>query len=180
MYEVAESKPQYQGRIFDVVTDQVTMADGTVAARDVVTKRGAVAVVAVDGDGQVVLVRQYRHPVRQYCWEIPAGLLDVDGEDPQATALRELAEEADLTAGRVEHLLSLYTSPGFTNEQTHVYLARDLSPVPDDDRHLRHEEEADMLVSLVPFAKALEMAISGEINNAVSVAGLLAAQTRLS
>ncbi len=178
MYEVVDSTKQFSGAIFDVVTDRLTMADGAVHPRDVVYKRGAVAVVALDAQGNVVLVRQYRHAARQYLWEIPAGLLDVDGEDPAATAVRELAEEADLLADRIEPLFSLFTSPGFTNETTHVYLAQGLSEVAEPDRHVRHAEEADMQTKIVPLATAIDMIFSGEITNAVSVAALLAVTAR--
>jgi ADP-ribose pyrophosphatase len=179
LYEVVESAKQFKGGIFEVITDHVTMPDGSVAPRDCVYKRGAVAVVALTAAREVVLVRQYRHPTRQYLWEIPAGLLDVDGEDPPATALRELAEETDFTAGRLDHLFSLFTSPGFTNEMTHVYLAQDLHEVPEKERHQRQGEEADMQIKLVPLASALQMITNGEISNAVSVAALLAAKSRL-
>ncbi|HEX6684046.1 MAG TPA: NUDIX hydrolase [Candidatus Limnocylindrales bacterium] len=158
------------------MTDRVTMPDGQVVTRDVVEKRGAVGVVALHDDGRVVLVRQYRHPVRQYLWELPAGLIDVDGEELPDVARRELMEEADLHAGRVEHLIDLYLSPGFTNERIRIFLATGLTEVPDGDRHTREAEEADMQVRSVPMAEALEMIMKGEITNAASVAGLLAAE----
>ena len=175
MYEVVKSEERYRGRIFSVVADEVTMADGSVASRDVVMKLGAVGVVAVDEDGHVVLVRQYRHAVRQYLWELPAGLVDVAGEDLVDTARRELAEETDLTASRVEHLLDLHLSPGFTNETIRLFLARDLSEVPHGDRHARVDEEADLQVRRLPLAEAVTMVLRGEITNAAAVAGLLAA-----
>ncbi len=178
MYEVVESTEQYHGRIFNVVTDQVRMPDGQVHPRDVVTKLHAVGVVPLDDQGRVVLIRQYRHPVREYLWELPAGLADIEGEDPIETARRELAEETDLVAGSLEHLLELHLSPGFTNESIRLYLARDLTEVHDDHRHVRVAEEADMQVRRVPLAEAVAMAFKGEITNAASVAGILAAAAR--
>lgn len=180
MYEVVNSEEQYRGRIFKVVTDHVTMPDGSVALRDVVHKHGAVGVVALDDHNRVVLVRQYRHPVGGYLWEVPAGLVDVEGEDLTQTALRELAEEADLVAGRIEHLLDLYLSPGFTSETIRLFLARELTPVPDGDRHEREAEEADIEVRLVPLDEAVQMVMKGEIANAASVAALLAAAQKQS
>jgi ADP-ribose pyrophosphatase len=175
LYEVVESTEKFNGAIFKVVTDRVIMPDGEVASRDVVTKRGAVGVVALDDEGRVVLVRQYRHPVRQYLWELPAGLIDVDGEELPDVARRELMEEADLHAGHVEHLVDLYLSPGFTDERVRIFLARELAEVPEGDRHTREAEEADMQVRLVPLAEAVQMVLKGEITNAASVAGVLAA-----
>lgn len=178
MYEVVNSVEQYQGRIFKVVTDNVTMPDGTVAPRDVVHKHAAVGVVALDGQGRVVLIRQYRHAVGGYLWEVPAGLADVDGEELIDTARRELAEEADLIAGRMEHLIDLHLSPGFTSESIRLFLARELVLVPDGDRHEREAEEADMQVRLVPLGEAVGMVLNGEITNAATVAGVLAASVK--
>jgi 8-oxo-dGDP phosphatase len=166
---------RYHGAIFSVYTDQVTMSDGSTAARDVVENRGAVVVVALDEQDRVVLIRQYRHPVGRHLWELPAGLRDVVGEDPALTAARELAEEVDLAAGRMEPLIDLYTSPGFADEQVRVFLARDLTDVPDTDRHMRTAEEADLEVRRVNLDECVAMVFRGEITNAAAVAGVLAA-----
>ncbi|GHJ48470.1 ADP-ribose pyrophosphatase [Catellatospora sp. TT07R-123] len=175
MYEVVDSIVRFTGRVFGVRTDSVTMPDGSVAPRDVVSHVGAVVVAALDDRDHVVLVRQYRHPVGRYLWELPAGLMDVSGEDLATAALRELAEEADLTAGRVDLLVDLHTSPGFSNELVRVFLARDLAEIPEADRHVRGDEEADMQVARVPLDEALAMVADGRISNAAAVAGLLAA-----
>ncbi|MEV1015805.1 NUDIX hydrolase [Micromonospora sp. NPDC049801] len=174
-YEVRSREERYRGRIFDVVTEEVTMPGGGTALRDLVRHVGAVAVVALDDAGQVVLIRQYRHPVGRPLWELPAGLMDVSGEELPAAALRELAEEADLTAGRIDVLVDLHSSPGFTNEIVRVFLARDLADVPADERHERHDEEADLQVVRVDLDEAVGMVLAGEITNASAVAGLLAA-----
>lgn len=175
LYEVVGSTERFTGRVFTVVTDQLKMPDGSVAARDYIRHVGSVGVVALDATDRVVLVRQYRHPVRRYLWELPAGLIDVAGEALAAAALRELAEEADLTARRVDLLVDLFTTPGCSSELIRVFLARDLVEVPYADRHVRTGEEADMVVARVPLDEALAMVDDGRITNAAAVAGLLAA-----
>ncbi|NJP35318.1 NUDIX domain-containing protein [Micromonospora thermarum] len=174
-YELRSRTERYRGRIFEVVSDEVTMPGGGTAVRDHVRHVGAVAVVALDDAGQVVLIRQYRHAVGRHLWELPAGLMDVTGEDPAVTAGRELAEEADLSAGRLDVLVDLHSSPGFTNELVRVFLARDLADVPADQRHDRREEEADLQVVRIDLDEAVGMVLNGEITNASAVAGLLAA-----
>ncbi|MBB4745331.1 ADP-ribose pyrophosphatase [Actinoplanes octamycinicus] len=170
-----KSTERYRGAIFDVVTDEVTMSDGGTAERDVVRNKGAVVVVALDEQDRVVLIKQYRHALGARIWELPAGLRDVDGEDPALTAARELAEEVDLTAGRMDRLIELHTSPGFSTEHVLIYLARELAPVPDAERHERTAEEADLEVVRVGLDEAVAMVFRGEITNAAAVAGLLAA-----
>ncbi|WP_290858014.1 NUDIX hydrolase [Hamadaea sp.] len=178
-YRVVETTERYHGRIFDVVTDLVEMPGGGVAPRDYLKHVGAVGVVALDDEQRVVLVRQYRHPVRRFLWELPAGLVDVAGEEPASTALRELAEEADLTAGRVEHLVDLHTTPGASSEMIRLFLATELREVGHADRHERTDEEAEIEVRRVPLADALKMIFGGEITNGPAVAGLLAADAVL-
>lgn len=166
---------RYEGPIFSVFTDEVTMSSGRTAHRDVVQNKGAVGVVALDEVGRVVLIRQYRHAVGQRLWELPAGLRDVEGEDLARTAARELAEEADLEAGQYHLLIDLFTSPGFADETIRIFLARDLSPVPDDSRFERTDEEADLEVAWIDLDEAVAMIFRGEITNAAAVGGLLAA-----
>ncbi len=174
-HETVARIERYRGPIFDVVTDEVTMSHGGTAKRDVVRNRGAVVVVALDEAGRVVLIRQYRHALGTRIWELPAGLRDVEDEDPALTAARELAEEADLTAGRMDKLVEVHTSPGFSTEHVLVYLARDLAPVPHTERFTRNDEEADLEVTRVDLDEAVAMVLRGEITNAAAVAGLLAA-----
>ncbi|MFC7762063.1 NUDIX domain-containing protein [Catellatospora bangladeshensis] len=174
-YEVVDSTERYAGRIFRVATDRVRMPGGEVAPRDVVRHVGAVGVVALDDQDRVVLVRQYRHPVARYLWELPAGLIDVQGEGLAAAAQRELAEEADLVAGRIDLLVDMFTTPGCSDELIRIFLARELTAVPEHERHVRTEEEADMRVELVPLDEALDMVFDGRIANGPAVGGLLAA-----
>ncbi|MBM7086852.1 MULTISPECIES: NUDIX domain-containing protein [Micromonospora] len=174
-YELRSRVQRYAGRIFTVVTDEVTMPGGGTATRDYARHVGAVAVVALDDAGQVVLVRQYRQPVGRHLWELPAGLMDVAGEDLPVAAARELAEEADLTAARWDLLVDVHTSPGFSDEVVRVFLARELAEVPVGQRHERHDEEADLQVVRIDLDEAVGMALAGEITNGPCVAGLLAA-----
>lgn len=133
-YEVVASRTIHQGRVIDLHVDQVRMPGGEVAERDVVEHPGAVMIVALDEMDRTLLVTQYRHPVRGWLTELPAGLLDRAGEDPYAAARRELYEEADLSADTWHTLLDLRTSPGGMNEPGRVYLARDLRLVPELQR----------------------------------------------
>lgn len=174
-YEVVARHERFSGSMFSVVTDEVTMPGGGVAARDYMRHVGAVGVVAVDDRDRVVLVRQYRHPLARRLWELPAGLMDVDGEDLAAAALRELAEEADLVARRIDLLIDLHTSPGCSNEVIRLFLARDLSRVPDGERHDRRDEEADLDIVWYDLDEAVARVFAGQITNAAAVGGILAA-----
>jgi ADP-ribose pyrophosphatase len=174
-HETLSRTPRYSGPVFSVYTDKVTMSGGGTAERDVTENKGAVGVVAVDDVGRVVLVRQYRHPVHRRLWELPAGLRDVDGEELPVTAGRELAEEADLTAGRWDLLVDLHTSPGFSNETIRIFLARNLAPVPENERHERTDEEADLEIAWFDLDEAVAMVLRGEITNSSAVGGLLSA-----
>lgn len=172
-FAVRGSTQQFAGSMFRVVTDEVEMPDGAVAQRDYMRHIGSVGVVPYDEHGRVVLVRQYRHPVRRQLWELPAGLVDVAGEPLPEVALRELAEETDLTAGRLDLLVDLHTSPGCSDEWIRIFLARDLAPAPHE--HAREHEEATMTVARFPLDDAVRMIFRGEITNAAAVAGVLAA-----
>jgi len=174
-HETLSRTERYAGPIFTVFSDQVTMSDGDPAWRDVVENKGAVGVAAIDDVGRVVLIRQYRHPVRRRLWELPAGLRDVQGEDLARTAARELAEESDYRAGRFDLLVDLHTSPGFSDETIRIFLARELSPVPQDERHDRTGEEADIEIAWFDLDEAVAMVLRGEITNAAAVGGLLSA-----
>jgi 8-oxo-dGTP pyrophosphatase MutT (NUDIX family) len=174
-YAVLASRERFAGNVFRVVTDEVEMPDGTVADRDYMVHIGAVGVVALDSAGRVVLVRQYRHPLRRELWELPAGLLDLAGEPAVAAAARELAEEADLTAARWDLLVDLHTTPGCSTERIRLFLARDLAPVPEAARHTRTHEETHMTIHWFDLDEAVGMALAGEITNAACVCGVLAA-----
>jgi 8-oxo-dGDP phosphatase len=178
-YEVRQTQQRFHGPVFDLVTDEVAMPDGSIAARDYIRHGGAVSVVALYSDQSVVLVRQYRHATREVLWELPAGLLDVPGEDPAEAAARELAEEAGLVAARWEPLIAVYTSPGLSNEIIRIFLAQELSPVGAEFSFTREFEEAELTTHVVPLTEAVAMVDRGEITNGPSALGLFAAQHRL-
>ncbi|WP_439029014.1 NUDIX domain-containing protein [Gordonia terrae] len=173
-FEVKGSRTVYDGAIIALRLDDVEMPGGRVAEREVVEHFGAVAILARDDAGRVAMVRQYRHPVGRRLLELPAGLLDQADEEPLAAAQRELAEEADLAADSWHVLVDLALSPGFTDEALRLYLAEGLHHL---DEAERVDEEADMSVEWVPLNDAVAKVLAGEIVNATSVAGILAAAT---
>ena len=170
-YEALSSETVYRGRVVALRRDIVSMPGGTTSQRDVVVHPGAVGVVALDGD-QVLLVTQYRHPVLRPLDELPAGLLDVDGEPALDAAKRELAEEAGYAAETWNVLVDVLTSPGMTDESIRIYLARDVRPC---HRDVQEHEELEMTCRWVPLAEAVSAALSGDLENAAAVAGVLAA-----
>ena len=174
-FRVLKSETVYEGRVITLRRDTVAMPGGGDSVREVVHHPGAVAVLALDEDGNVVLLRQYRHPVGRHLWELPAGLRDEDGEPPLETAKRELAEEVQLAAARWSLLLSVNNSPGFSDELVHVFLAEELSPVDRPDGFVVEHEEADMTIDRVPLADAVQRVFDGDIRNSSAVAGILAA-----
>jgi 8-oxo-dGTP pyrophosphatase MutT (NUDIX family) len=174
-YAVLASEEIYTGRVISLRRDTVAMPGGGASVREVVHHPGAVCVVALDDEGRVLLLRQYRHPVGQYLWELPAGLRDVDGEPPLETARRELAEEAQLAAQRWSLLATTYSSPGFCDEMVLVYLAEGLSDVSRPDGFTVEHEELDMTLVRVPLATAVQQVFDGTIRNSLAIIGVLAA-----
>jgi ADP-ribose pyrophosphatase len=169
------SETVHRGLVWNVVRDTVDLGPGGVVRREYLRHPGAVAVLALDPQDRVALVHQYRHPVRELLWELPAGLLDVAGEIPLEAARRELAEEADLRAGRWDVLVDWFNSPGGMDEALRVYLARDLSPVPEDQRHVREAEECGMPVRWATLDQARDAILAGRVRNPSAVVGVLAA-----
>lgn len=174
--EVLQSDLVYEGRVWDVRSDRVRYGDGEIV-RQYVDHTGAVAILALDDDGRVLLIQQYRHPIRHRDWELPAGLLDVEGEEPLAAAQRELAEEADLVAAHWEPLVSSWTTPGGNDEMIHIFLATGISSA--DTPHDREDEEADIRVEWVPLADAVDAVLDGRLHNGILTIGVLAAAQRL-
>jgi 8-oxo-dGTP pyrophosphatase MutT (NUDIX family) len=170
------SQRVYEGRIWDVVSDKFQLSDeGEPLVRDYIDHPGAVAVLPMNDDGEVLLIKQYRHPVGMDLWEIPAGLLDVEGEDFIAGAARELAEEADLVASRWNVLVDFFNSPGSSSEAIRIYLARGLSEVPGHARHVRTDEEAEIEQRWIPLDEAVAAVLDGRLHNPSAVVGVLAA-----
>lgn len=172
---VLSSEVVHHGLIWDVVRDEVDLGESGTVRREYVRHPGAVAVIALDEQDRVLLLRQYRHPVQAELWEPPAGLLDVPGEDLRAAAARELAEEADLTAGSWWVLADYLTTPGGSTESLRVFLARDLAPVPEDRRHVRQDEESEIVARWFPLDEAVEAVLGGRVRNPSTVVGVLAA-----
>jgi ADP-ribose pyrophosphatase len=163
------SEQIYKGKIINLRVDTVELPSGKKTKREIVEHAGCTAIVAIDSEKNVILVRQYRKPVERMLLEIPAGGIEPD-EDPLDCARRELEEETGFSAGRWEHLSMFYTSPGFCTEFMHLYLATDLKSVKraaDDDEHIE--------VVRVPLKKTIELVASGEVCDAKSIAGLLMA-----
>ena len=170
-HQVEDSQTVFEGRIISVRKDQVTMPGATSSQRDVVVHPGAVGAVVLDQD-RVLLVNQYRHPVRRRLDELPAGLLDKPGEPALEAAQRELMEEAGLAARSWDVLVDTLTSPGMTDEAIRIFLARDVRTV---DRDVQEHEEADMTTAWVDLDDAVRRVLAGEIENAMAAVGILAA-----
>nr|WP_209706838.1 NUDIX hydrolase [Leucobacter exalbidus] len=170
--DVLDSELLVHGRVWDVRRDRFTFGDSELV-RDYIDHTGAVAVLALDDQDRVLVMRQYRHPVARRDIEIPAGLMDAPGESGLAGAQRELAEEADLAANRWDLLLDLFLSPGGSSETMRIFLARDLCPTTHD--FVREGEEAELQPEWVPLDDAVAAALAGRIGNSVTVSAVLAA-----
>lgn len=177
VFTVLASRPVWSGRIAKVRIDTLSMPGGGTADREVVEHDRAVAVVAVDKDGSVVMLEQYRHPLRRRLWELPAGLMDFEGESALLAAGRELGEEAGMSAGTWSVLVDIASSPGFTDEAVRVFLATDLTDIGRQGEIA--DEEADLKIVRVPLADAISGIFDGRIVNGSTVAGLLAASVVL-
>ncbi len=175
-HEVVSSERVFAGRVISVRKDVVTMPGDTTSQRDVVEHPGAVGVVAIDEQGRVLLVNQYRHPVRRRLDELPAGLLDVRGEPAVVAAQRELKEEAGFAAATWHTLVDALTSPGMTDEAIRIFLARDLSEV---ERDVQEHEELELTSSWQPLEEAVRQVLVGQIENAMAALGILAADRAL-
>jgi 8-oxo-dGTP pyrophosphatase MutT (NUDIX family) len=174
-WPVVSSAELFRGRLITVQTDKVRMPDNNLAEREVVIHPGAVAVLALDDAGQVLLIRQYRHPVGRLLWEIPAGLRDVSGEPPWTTARRELLEEAGYRARDWRVLVDYYSSPGFTTERLRIFLARDLEFVPEAERDFVPADEETQLVSAwLPLEEAVRKVLAGELHNGAAALAIMA------
>ncbi len=165
----------YQGHIWNVVSDTFSLTpDSAPLTRDYIDHPGAVAVVVLNEHHQVLLLRQYRHPVHMNLWEIPAGLLDVEGEDFVVGAARELAEEADLAAAQWHVLTDFFNSPGSSSEAIRIYLARGITEIAEDLRHVRTDEEAEIEFVWVDLEEAAAKVLAGNLHNPSAVVGILA------
>ena len=167
-YETMESAIVYEGAIVDVKRDRIALPNGGTALREIVLRGEAAAILPVDSDGRVVLVRQYRHAVGKIVTEIPAGMLDA-GEDPRECAIRELREETGLTASRVDPLFKMNSAIGFCSEAIYIYEARGLTSGETDP-----DDEEFIEVVKLPLDEAVGMIFAGEITDGKTIAALLA------
>ena len=165
---------KYSGYVIETTVEEYELNKNTVLTRDVVEMPGAVAVAVLNDNDELLMLNQYRHPVRMNLWEVPAGLLDIDGEDPLVAAQRELAEEADLQAETWNALTDYFSSPGATSEAGRVYLARNLSELPAEERSERTDEEAEMTYRWVPLTEAVQLVLGGKVHNALAIQAVLA------
>jgi 8-oxo-dGTP pyrophosphatase MutT (NUDIX family) len=174
-WPVVSSSELLRSRLVTVRSDKVRMPGNNVAERDVVVHPGAVAILALDDAGQVLLIRQYRHPVSRLLWEIPAGLRDVAGESPWNTARRELLEEAGYRARDWRVLADYFSSPGFTTERLRIFLARELEFVPPGERdYVPQDEEALLVPAWLALDEAVRKVLAGELHNGPTALGIMA------
>lgn len=175
-FRTLSSREIYDGRIVTLRVDTLAMPGGGTADREICGHDNAVGVVALDEQDRITLVHQYRHAVGDRLWELPAGLCDVEGEEPLETARRELVEETGLEAEHWRPVIEIVPSPGFCTERVHVFLATGLRGVTQPD--VEHEE-ADMQVRQMPLTEAVDAVLDGRIVNGIAVAGILAARELL-
>lgn len=167
------SEIAYRGRVFDIRHDVLANADGKEIAYDTVVHNGAVAMVAVDAENQILFVRQYRHSTGKRLLELPAGTLD-NGESPEACAQRELREEVGMAPGSLTKLGEFFLAPGYSTERMWIFLARDLQP-----EKLQGDEDEDIEIERISLEGSLAAIRSGEIEDAKTIAGLYLAQEHL-
>jgi len=164
--KVNHTRTLYQGRVFTLAQENVTLGNGNTTDLDVIHHPGAAAMVPLTDDGQLIILRQYRHAMRRDIWEIPAGTLE-PGEDPESCARREVEEETGYRPARLVKLGQIIPVPGYSNETISLYLCTDLTPT---EQNLDRDEQ--IAVQAIPLSKALEMISSGEIQDAKTIAGL--------
>ena len=160
---VVESEQVFAGSRVRVRVDQVSMADGRAARREVVEHADAVVILAIREDGAIAFVRQWRHPTGRPLLELPAGRIDA-GESPEETARRELREEVGLDPARLEYARGFYVAPGFADEFLHGFIARDCTESP-----LEADEDEELIVEWRPLGEAIDLVESGEIVDAKSI-----------
>ncbi len=160
----------YNGNIIKVERLTVTLPNGKEATRDLVLHPGASVVIPIGSDGSIYMVRQYRKPIEKVLLELPAGRLN-PGEDPETCARRELKEETGLSAGKIKHLISIHTTPGFSNEVLHLYAATKLE---EGDSHT--DEDEFLTTEKVKVGELVNMILNHEITDAKTIIGILLAE----
>lgn len=170
-YEVVKSERRFTGEVFQVDLDELRLPDGQVREREVVHHPGAVGIVALTEDREILLVSQYRHPTRRFLVEIPAGKLDL-GEGPASCAARELREETGAVPKMWVKIGEFYTTPGYSDERFHLFLATDCVI---GEASLEDDEEQDISVVEVPLDEAVDMARDGRFEDGKTIVGILLA-----
>jgi ADP-ribose pyrophosphatase len=166
----------HTGKVFDLIVDHIEYPSGNKGVREIAHHPGGAVVVPVFDDRRVMMVRQLRYPLGKHVLELPAGKLN-KGEDPELAARREMEEETGWVATKLTKLTSIYTTPGFCDEELHIYLASDLKQSPNG--HQREEGESSMTLHILGLADAVKMAISGELQDSKTIVGLLLAERHL-
>ncbi|MDK2799634.1 MAG: ADP-ribose pyrophosphatase [Clostridiales bacterium] len=164
-----ESEKIFSGKILNLRVDTVKLPNGNTSKREVVEHLGAVGVIPITEDRKVIMVRQFRKPVEEICLEIPAGKLNA-GEDPYLCGVRELEEETGYKASKMQSLGSFYTTPGFSNEILHLYMATGLSK-----GEVKLDEDEFVEMQTIPLEQLFEMVMKGEIKDAKSIIAILKA-----
>ena len=173
MEQCTSTRRIYEGKVLNLRVDEVRLENGKSGRREVVEHHGAAAIVPLLDGGEVLLVRQYRYPIGSDLLEIPAGTLNA-GEDPERCAVRELEEETGYKCREITKLTECYVAPGYSTEKIHIYLARGLTKT-----HTNMDEDEDISLQRLSFAEALRKIRAGEIQDAKSIVGLLAASHAL-
>ena len=173
-WELEKSESIYESAFIGLTMDTIVAPDGDRLNRAVLHHHGAVGILVLDEEDRVLVLDQYRHPVGKRLIELPAGILDIEGEAPLDAARRELREEADLEATQWKSLLRMYATPGCSTEHWEVFLAEGLSPTPEEQRIEREGEEAHMRQLWVPLADLIVAALDGRIGDSMTVSSVLA------
>lgn len=172
-FETIKTKTIYQGRAFDVLQEDVRMPEGHISKLDVISHQGAVTILPIDANGDIVLIRQYRHPTGGFILELPAGTLE-DDEPPEICAQREIREEIGMSAGSLQIIGQFFLAPGYSTEYMHVFLAQDIQPNP-----LPGDKDEYITVERIPVKQVNSMVESGKIQDGKTLAAFFLAQPYL-
>lgn len=163
----------YKGRVLDITLETASLPDGRDIELEIIHHPGGACALPVYENGDLLLIRQFRHAAGGIIWEVPAGRID-DGEEPEACARRELAEEGGVTAGKLRKLGQFYSTPGFCTEVIHIFLATELEKCGQ-----KLEEDEYLETTRIPFEKAIDMVFKGEINDSKTMLAILLAREEL-
>jgi ADP-ribose pyrophosphatase len=175
-FKTIASERKYAGKVFNLVVDRIEYASGNGGIREIAEHPGGAVVVPLFDDGRVILLKQFRYPIKKFIYELPAGKLEFN-EDPQYCAARELEEETGYSASSFSQLTSIYTTPGFCDEHLHIFLAQGLNKL--DAGQKLEEGEQGLLIEVVPLSRAVQMVVNKEIVDGKSIAGIFLAERKL-